>query len=1352
MAKIKKIPLPEPLMHIKFDQIKGDDDSGYSFYDEANKTAGVSSYVRSGPEHIVLDEIFGRCFSIPEPGDVNSLGSFWVPGLNAAPEGQFTLAIWVRCGPNPSGPILISSNDSQTSWALRVRDRLEFIWIDESVSHDDEMNEWNRLVSPLTPDPEHWVHVAISASPEAVRMYINGSLAQEIKDTGPILNTNTDGTIGFGASHQISSELIALRQTLEAGGPINSMAFYGTEDELVLNMRLNGVSNDNSSGSMLLCGDALTGSRIVTDSIPFQNCHKFTIDEFGNYIEAGTRGLATSDKIVPSDITGQTKQVFWFEDHDAFENNQLHEGLDLGAQCFDVATTGDGVLAVVISGSIKVLDQRAEVAKTFNFQIDGKDGDEPSLIEYDPYGKCFFAAVGHNLTMFSYNHQRVEPISGDDGLPFHITFDANIIALATPTAATETAQSNQAVKSLAVLTQDGKIYLVAWDMDENGETVGLPYIADSAISTDFHEYTGHCICFDKHGYALAVGFENVSQVFDVYNDEYRRGIYDGGIQFDNIGGTPTAIALSPQGDLLAIAGEDGSVRLWDVEAMVVQWPMCVCDFAGLRIYDETLSQLEVEQVALADLPSVQVGSVFPLDFSLHNSSQQQALFLTENCQELFLEITNIGDVSVVIPNHDELVNSSLTDAERHVIELKFRPNTLKKTGKGKNEVTDIISLIPMTDSEEMTTGHRDNTGNWALSRGDDLDNNDVLRLVHTGKDVASRTLLSGETQYIRLSNIRANCDLGTHSTRVQMAYRLRHLDGSAVMGSRLHYMRVLNMSDADMVTNIKGLGVRADQMIDSLSDTKTEFGSQIDAIKASLKLERKWDEAEADMENHLYFEHGGPLAATIIGSDVVVNDGAFVNKVVVRIRPQQPLPFTAVCDAVPGEKWPTITLFTYDKGEPSWGVLDQDDLDSPVKAKVLNVDHIWTVDHENSTSEEIRLQNKDATDSDVFHYVDVQLTFSCGRGNAKVDSNPVLSGRRHIGIVYTNIRRADNAKPAPGWLSVEVTRAKLLPTDAGVTAAGTISMVSGAELGFHQSGAIGTIAADAPDSAVWESSSKDGLKVASSNNIALHPGVAPASLKNVADTRGFILSKGREILDESVNTPDVDGTVSQVDTKGKAKPKHQSTTAQLDGRLTAIDGIDAKHADITGGSLSIAGDAIISGNVQPKPDKKHPAVGNYLVPRGAILMWHGAYDTIPDDWAMCDGTRGTPNLQSHFIVAASYKNKLYPNLSPYGVTEQKEFPEALNLDIDHMPSHNHNFSVDEGDGHDHGLTILNRTSHDSDGNSWPVLTPNAKEKKPPRSDFGKTGIDWDKVMDYQGSAKTIEMRPAYFALFYIMKL
>jgi microcystin-dependent protein len=44
---------------------------------------------------------------------------------------------------------------------------------------------------------------------------------------------------------------------------------------------------------------------------------------------------------------------------------------------------------------------------------------------------------------------------------------------------------------------------------------------------------------------------------------------------------------------------------------------------------------------------------------------------------------------------------------------------------------------------------------------------------------------------------------------------------------------------------------------------------------------------------------------------------------------------------------------------------------------------------------------------------------------------------------------------------------------------------------------------------------------------------------------------------------------------------------------------------------------------------------NGIVPVGGIIQWSGAIADIPDGWALCDGSGGTPDLRGRMIVGAS---------------------------------------------------------------------------------------------------------------------
>ena len=40
------------------------------------------------------------------------------------------------------------------------------------------------------------------------------------------------------------------------------------------------------------------------------------------------------------------------------------------------------------------------------------------------------------------------------------------------------------------------------------------------------------------------------------------------------------------------------------------------------------------------------------------------------------------------------------------------------------------------------------------------------------------------------------------------------------------------------------------------------------------------------------------------------------------------------------------------------------------------------------------------------------------------------------------------------------------------------------------------------------------------------------------------------------------------------------------------------------------------------------------IPYGTVLPWYGPFNAIPNDWSLCDGTNGTPDLRNRFIIGA----------------------------------------------------------------------------------------------------------------------
>ena len=149
-----------------------------------------------------------------------------------------------------------------------------------------------------------------------------------------------------------------------------------------------------------------------------------------------------------------------------------------------------------------------------------------------------------------------------------------------------------------------------------------------------------------------------------------------------------------------------------------------------------------------------------------------------------------------------------------------------------------------------------------------------------------------------------------------------------------------------------------------------------------------------------------------------------------------------------------------------------------------------------------------------------------------------------------------------------------------------------------------------------------------------------------------------------------------------------------------------------------------------------------LVPPGAIIMWSGAVDAIPEGWALCDGSNGTPDLRDRFIVGAggSY------NVGDTGGSN------TVKLTTSQIPSHDHGsgtLTTSTAGLHNHRYTRLTPDYAGTRGESLTgthyttiLFTDEAGEHKHTISGY----------TSYTGGGQAHENRPPYYALAYIMKL
>jgi microcystin-dependent protein len=87
-------------------------------------------------------------------------------------------------------------------------------------------------------------------------------------------------------------------------------------------------------------------------------------------------------------------------------------------------------------------------------------------------------------------------------------------------------------------------------------------------------------------------------------------------------------------------------------------------------------------------------------------------------------------------------------------------------------------------------------------------------------------------------------------------------------------------------------------------------------------------------------------------------------------------------------------------------------------------------------------------------------------------------------------------------------------------------------------------------------------------------------------------------------------------------------------------------------------------------------IDKFLVPQGGIIMWSGSVANIPNNWQLCDGTNGTPDLRGLFVVGAG-------GAYAVGATGGAN---TVTLTQAQIPAHNHTGSTGGAGGHTHSAS------------------------------------------------------------------
>lgn len=135
---------------------------------------------------------------------------------------------------------------------------------------------------------------------------------------------------------------------------------------------------------------------------------------------------------------------------------------------------------------------------------------------------------------------------------------------------------------------------------------------------------------------------------------------------------------------------------------------------------------------------------------------------------------------------------------------------------------------------------------------------------------------------------------------------------------------------------------------------------------------------------------------------------------------------------------------------------------------------------------------------------------------------------------------------------------------------------------------------------------------------------------------------------------------------------------------------------------------------------KEAGGGGGSLPAGVIVMWSGAVNAIPEGWALCDGTHGTPDLRGRFVLGNSASHAI----------GSKGGNETVTLTQKQIPTHNHDVYGSSG-------TITNSASEYINA---AIINAGSVSKR------GYTATS------LVGNNEAHNNMPPYYTLAYIMKL
>ncbi|MCB1125140.1 MAG: hypothetical protein KDM81_01490 [Verrucomicrobiae bacterium] len=152
--------------------------------------------------------------------------------------------------------------------------------------------------------------------------------------------------------------------------------------------------------------------------------------------------------------------------------------------------------------------------------------------------------------------------------------------------------------------------------------------------------------------------------------------------------------------------------------------------------------------------------------------------------------------------------------------------------------------------------------------------------------------------------------------------------------------------------------------------------------------------------------------------------------------------------------------------------------------------------------------------------------------------------------------------------------------------------------------------------------------------------------------------------------------------------------------------------------------------------------GYGTIPVGGVILWSGSAGSIPDGWALCDGTavngHTTPDLRNRFVVGAD-PNGVPGTDPPYEIGDTGG-ADSVTLGTSQIPSHRH--SVRD-------YYFAESSSH---GASYYTYWSGSKVGSGDTDEDNRYLFYIDNNTGYEGGGNAHENRPPFYALAFIMRV